>query len=228
MNIREYITKKTLIIFFSLIVVITSIVVLNNNKKEEPIKEDLLVKVEQEKKELCMVDVKGYVKKPGLYKVECNLRIQDIIDKAGGLEENADTSVINLGKKVFDEMVLVVYSNDEVNDFLNVKERELALDEKCINSSITKNDACIDKKDRVEVNVSISDKEESNFENKTISINTASKEEFMTLPGIGESKALAIINYRNENGLFASIEDIMKVSGIGEKMFEKIKNSITL
>lgn len=61
-----------------------------------------------------------------------------------------------------------------------------------------------------------------------ININTASKEELMTLPGIGEAKAESIISFRNENGHFDSIEDIMKISGIKEGAFEKIKSYITV
>lgn len=61
-----------------------------------------------------------------------------------------------------------------------------------------------------------------------ININTASKEELMTLPGIGESKAESIISYRNQNGYFNSIEDIMNISGIKEGAFEKIKDFITV
>ena len=61
-----------------------------------------------------------------------------------------------------------------------------------------------------------------------VSINTASKEELMTLSGIGEAKAGAIIEYREKNGNFASIEDIKNVSGIGDAIFEKIKDNITI
>ena len=59
-----------------------------------------------------------------------------------------------------------------------------------------------------------------------ININTASEAELMTLPGIGQSRAKDIINYRVKNGLFESIDDIMKVSGIKEAAFEKIKDLI--
>lgn len=61
-----------------------------------------------------------------------------------------------------------------------------------------------------------------------ININTATKEELMTLAGIGESKANQIISYRESNGLFKSIEDIMKISGIKEGVFSKIKDSIVV
>lgn len=61
-----------------------------------------------------------------------------------------------------------------------------------------------------------------------ININTATKEELTTLPNIGDAKAIAIINYRNEYGLFENIEEIKNVSGIGEKVYESIKEKITV
>ncbi len=61
-----------------------------------------------------------------------------------------------------------------------------------------------------------------------ISINTASKEDLETLPGIGPSMAQKIIDHRNSQGLFQRIEDIMKVKGIKEKLFEKIKDLIRI
>ena len=66
------------------------------------------------------------------------------------------------------------------------------------------------------------------IKNELISINKATIEELTTLSGIGESKAKAIIEYRNKNGEFKSIDDIKNVSGIGDSLFEKIKNSITI
>ena len=61
-----------------------------------------------------------------------------------------------------------------------------------------------------------------------ININKASKEELMTLPGVGESRAESIIKYREQQGAFQSIEEIMQVSGIKEGLFEKIKDFITI
>ena len=135
--------------------------------------------------------------------------------KAGGLTENADTSVINLSKKVQDEMVIIIYSRDEVSNFREVKEIEKQVNDKCsqVDENSLINNACI---------------ESSTNTPSKISINTATLEELMTLPGIGESKAKDIINYRETNGPFTSIEDLLKIKGIGESILAKIKENITL
>ena len=142
-------------------------------------------------------------------------RVIDVIEKAGGLTKNANTTVINLSKKLIDEMVIIIYSNSEVKNFEKTKEKEQQLQEFCIqkDQNALKNDACITE------NTSTSSK---------ISINNASSEELQTLPGIGEAKAKDIISYRNQNGPFEKLEDITKVSGIGESVFAKIKDYITL
>ena len=138
----------------------------------------------------------------------------DVINLAGGLTEEADTSVINLSKKIKDEMVIIIYSKDQVQDFEKTKEIENQVQDKCAKSEeySINNDACI--------------KTESIIMGK-ININTATKEELMTLQGIGESKANDIIKHRDTNGKFNSIEDIKKVTGIGENIFASIKENIT-
>ena len=156
------------------------------------------------------VDIKGEVNNPGTYEVLPDTRVLDVIEKAGGLTENANTSVNNLSLKVKDEMVIIIYSNEEVSNFSKVKEEESRVSKSC-NSSDIKNDTCIS-------NDSLS---------SLVNINTASKEELMTLTGIGEAKALDIISYRDNNGLFNDISDITKVSGIGDSLYAKIKDFIT-
>ena len=100
-------------------------------------------------------------------------------------------------------------------NFEKTKEKENEIQSTCIqpNENALKNDACITPTDKP---------------NGKISINNASKEELMNLPGIGESKAISIIKYREENGNFATIEDIKNVSGIGDSLFDKIKDYITV
>ena len=185
-------------------------------------KDNALVKDENEVLKMLTVDIKGAVLNPGVYEVEEGKRVQDVITLASGLREDADVTLINLSKRVEDEMVIIVYTKDEVLAF-----KEKDKDEAVIVPIVTcpmipiENDACVIE----ESNNSDSDVE--NQESK-ISINTASLEELMTLSGIGESKARGIISYREENGGFKSIEDILNVSGIGESVFAKIKDYIII
>lgn len=160
------------------------------------------------------VDIKGEINYPGIYKVDSDLRVMDVIKLAGNLTENADTSVINLSKKITDEMVIIVYSKEQVADFKKTKEIEKQVEEKCIQPTedSIKNDACINC---------------SKVSGK-ININNASLDELKNLTGIGEKKAKDIITYREKNGFFKVIEDIMKVTGIGENNFAQIKESITV
>lgn len=176
------------------------------------------------------VDIKGRVKSPGVYEISSNSRVMDVIKKAGGLESDSDTSSINLSKKVYDEMVIVIYSKKEVSNIVDTKNNESVSINDCKNNKdkIT-NEACIENVNdntKTETNNKIDNKTSDNIDKK-ININTASLDELESLSGIGESKARSIIEYRSENGKFKSIEDITKVRGIGQSLFEKIKNSIT-
>lgn len=189
----------------------------NDEKVEEIDNEDNIsvideVKVEEEKKELkeenITVDVKGEVNKPGVYELPIGSRVIDAIKISGGTTNKADTSMLNLSKILTDENVIIVY-NKYSQQSIKYVEKECNCDA-CINNSTVS-----------------SDNSESKT-NKKVSINTATKEELMNLSGIGESRAIDIINYRNENGLFKSIEDLKQISGIGDKLFEKIKDKITI
>ena len=165
------------------------------------------------------VDIKGSINNPGVYEVDCGKRVIDVINMAGGLTEDADTTILNLSKKVKDEMYIIVYSNSQIKEYkeklLPSKEIIKKVEEKIICPD-NSNDAC---------EKSSTSKEETKIEGK-ININTASKEELMNLPSIGESKADKIIEYRKTN-IFNTIDDIKNVSGIGESIFNKIKDYIT-
>ena len=188
------------------------------DKKEET--EVVIKKKEKQKSSeiYFKVDIKGQVNNPGIYSLKEGSRVIDVIEASGGLTENANTTVINLSKKIEDEMVIIIYSNEEVNNFSKTKEVEKQVIEKCIkkDENSLQNDACINQSN-----------EQSNTDNNLININTATQEELMTLSGIGESKAKDIITYRSENA-FTSIEDIKNVPGIGESLFAKIKENITV
>lgn len=177
-------------------------------KEEEIVLEDLDDVKEESKHNKIYVDIKGMVAAPGVYVVDDTYRVNDVINLAGGLIEGADTSTINLAKIVYDEMTIIIYSNEEI--------REKYKEEVCVcDCSYIVNDACINS-------------DNNTNENELVNINTAGTEELMNISGIGESKAKEIINYREVNGNFNSIEDIMNVPGIGESLFEKIKVYITV
>lgn len=215
------------ILIISLIVItllLTAIPLVKFYSKKEPKldkKEPILIakKEKNESKEdvqdLLKVDIKGEITNPGIYSMPISSRVIDVIEKAGGLTSDANTTVINLSKKISDEMVIIIYSNDQVANFTKTKEQEKVIQAQCIKPSeeSLKNDACISS--------------ETTSPGK-ISINSASLEQLQTLSGIGESKARDIINYRETNGLFEKVEDIKNVPGIGEALFAKIKENITL
>lgn len=128
----------------------------------------------------------------------------ELIDKAGGVKEDVDTYTINMTKVLNDGDVVVMYK-DEKLEGLNYKVNEIV------------NDKSTDEYITNEI-----------WESSKISINSATKEELMSLPSIGEAKANAIIEYRKKNGLFKKIEDIKNVKGIGNALYEKIKDYINI
>lgn len=209
-----------------LMMIIAGVMVyLFGDKKEEvvedAIKEEVAVVepkveiLEEEKEESITIDIKGEVKTPGVYELPLNSRVIDAINISGGLTNKADTSDINLSKILKDENVIVI-SNKYSNQTTKYTQKETSV---VNNASISKDNV---------VSSSNSSDTNTNKTNDKVSINTATKEQLMNLNGIGESKANDIIAYRNQNGLFKSIEDIKKVSGIGDKLFDKIKDHITI
>lgn len=188
--------------------------------KKEPtiVKESSSIKKSSSPEETTVeykIDIKGEVINPGIYTMKSSSRIIDCIEKAGGLTENANTTVINLSKKITDEMVIIIYSNAEVANFKETKKQEEQVQEKCRQKDETslKNDACITTENKNNTSL--------------ISINNATIGELSKLSGIGEAKAKQIIEYRTQNGPFKTIEDIKQVPGIGESIFAQIKDYIT-
>ena len=144
-----------------------------------------------------------------MIELEENSRIADAIEKAGGFREDAYTKDVNLAYKLEDGMKIYIPTMEE-------KENEKA--NVIVESGIeTENN-----------NNSYSNTDEGKNVNSKVNINTASKEELDTLPGIGPSTAEKIINYRKEKGKFKSIEEIKDVSGIGDSKYENIKDMIEI
>ena len=195
---------------------------LETNLKEEEIEEEKIY---------YYVDVKGYVNNPGVYSIEKGKRVVDVINKAGGLKKDANTSLLNLSMEVRDAMVIIVYSNSELNNYQALQEKNKTTEEICHEN--IQNDACIcntESDDTSKINETSSKDEatSSNEVSSKININKASLEELMTLKNIGESKAKAIIEYRTTVGLFKTIDEIKNVSGIGDTIFESLKDFITI
>ena len=162
-------------------------------------------------------DIKGSVKKPGVYDFTQGDKIIDAINKAGGLTKNATTNNLNLSKKLTNEMVIYVFSKNELTTTKALEPVSNASECKCetieINNCFDKNTTNESNKDTVPAK---------------ININTDNKERLMTISGIGSSKADAIIEYRTKNGNFKTTEDIMNVSGISKTIYDKIKDIITV
>jgi len=255
-NKKKILAISVLVIVFMLSLTLLIVKSLDKKSKSEenillyePLEEEKSEdQEEQEKteKEYYFVDIKGYVNSPGVYSLEKGMRIVDAINKAGGLKENANTSLLNLSREIFDEMVIVVYSESEINEYQKIEEKVSETKEIC--TQIIQNDACVKESDlnsetpnnnkeesqeeQFDANLKDDNQKENNSSDASssekININTATKEELMTLSKIGEAKALAIIEYRTKIGLFKTIEEIKEVSGIGDSLFESIKDYITV
>ncbi|MDD2504704.1 MAG: helix-hairpin-helix domain-containing protein [Bacilli bacterium] len=159
-------------------------------------------------KSLFYVDVKGAVINPGVYEFKTGDRVFNAIEKAGGLSKNGNTSNINLSQKLASEMVVYIYTNNEIKS----GSKNVNCDTKCNCEVLEVNNCYV----------------EENKKETKININTGNLEELITLNGIGESKALAIIKHREENGYFTSIEELTNVTGIGLTIYEKLKGQITV
>lgn len=172
------------------------------------------------------VDIKGEVEKPGVYKLKENSRVIDAINVSGGLTKKAYTKYINLSRILKDENVIIVNSTSEIK---KVSSGNNITEVKINNDS--KNSASISESELI-TNDNVKSEEDNTVNslenNQKVNINTATKEELMKLSNIGESKAEKIIDYRTANGNFNSIEDIKKVSGIGDKLYDSIKENITV
>lgn len=209
-SIRKHVTKEKIII--TVVILVISIIGLKlflskNAAKVDQFEEvvltdttDLIAETEKENNDVVKiyVDIKGAVKLPGMYEVTSDMRVLNVIDMAGGLKETADDSQVNFSQRIEDQMVI----------YIPVEGEELS--ETAI-AGTNSNTANISKD-----------------EDGKINLNQATKEELMTLSGVGEKKAEKIIEYREENGSFKTIEDLKNVNGFGEKSFESLEKYISI
>ena len=198
----------------------------NNANEEKDLEDDTNYESTETDSKYIYVDVKGYVSNPGVYKLKKGTIVNDVLIAAGGIKENADTICVNLSKKLYDEMVIYVHSKDEIKQM--EEEGKINKDDTNMCPNI-ENASYTPLK---EESKNLEEEKESESQDTTlkekININTSDIDTLTTLPNIGKSKAQSIISYREKNGNFKSIEDIINVSGIGESTFEKIKDYITI
>lgn len=207
--------KKASIILFVIIVIGIAYYIYSNyfneptQDFEETLEDEDKVNVESNnekdnnKENNIVVHISGAVLNEGIIELKEGSRITDAIEKAGGLKENACIKDINLAEVLDDGIKINIPTIEEYN-----KNIENNGEEKTNNAFQTDNKTTSKKN-----NISQSDnKSTGQNNNNKVNINTATQSELETLPGIGSSTALKIINYRKENGKFKSIEDIKKVS----------------
>lgn len=178
---------------------------LGNIVEEENIEENE-TKTNEIIEEEIIVHVAGAVEKNGIVKLKPNARIVDAIEAAGGLADGADLTEVNLAYTVQDGQKIYIPSVEEKNT------------KEIINKIITEGGG----------NVIVGSIEENSKSTGKININKATAIELMNIPGVGEVTAAKIIEYRETQGTFKTIEDIKNVSGIGDAKFNAMKEYITV
>jgi competence protein ComEA len=185
--------------------------------------------------ETIKVYVVGCVNKPGIVTIEKGQMIHDAIVLAGGLTEEADSGNINMVYKLNENVMLCIKSKREVEkEVKQGSDKEAKTENKRLEEAASGSNAVIVWKNG-ESAVIIGDGDDNNGtgteeDNKTklININTATADELDTLPGVGEATARDIIAFREKNGGFKKIEDIMRVPRIKQNRFDRIKDYITV
>ena len=153
-----------------------------------------------------VVHITGAVKNKGILRLPEGSRISDAIEAAGGETKEADLDSINLAYTLEDGQKIYIPSQENKE---NNEQKQYITTESGDTTNIKENS-------KIE------------GENEKVNINTANQSELETLPGIGPSLASRIIEYREQNGKFNSIEELKNVKGIGDAKFEDLKNSATI
>ncbi|MED4694970.1 helix-hairpin-helix domain-containing protein [Peribacillus frigoritolerans] len=150
--------------------------------------------------EIIKVDVKGAVKSPGIFTAQAGDRVIDLISAAGSFTEKADTDKVNFAQIIEDQMVIYVPEIGE-EDKGNLENIQVGTS----GDAVTKGTS-----------------------GGLVNLNTATQEDLQTLTGIGPSKANAILEYRETVGKFKEVDELKQVTGIGDKTFERLRDSISV
>ena len=161
-----------------------------------------------------VVHICGAVSAPGVYELPAGSRIIDAVEAGGGFLPEADEACCNLAEEIVDGcQIYIMTKTESCADGQTEKKAGIQ----------TSPDS-----DMQTTDINVRSNSTTALENGLVNLNTADVAALMTLPGIGESRAKAIISYREQHGAFAQIEDIMKISGIKQAAFSKIKDKITV
>ena len=191
-------------------------------KEKEKIDEDEVLEVDDSEVEnveqtstgnKIYVYVAGEVNNKGVVILDEGSRIVDAIELAGGTTDKADISKINLAYVLEDGTKINIPGKDELKNNKGFRHIISGADESSDENILLENNT---------------ETKENSKRNSRVNINNASQTELETLPGIGPSLALKIINYRNENGKFKVIDDIKNVNGIGENKYKELEKYITV
>ena len=167
-----------------------------------------------EKAKTLVVHICGAVSAPGVYELPAGSRIIDAVEAGGGFLPEAEEACCNLAEEIVDGcQIYIMTKSESCADGQTEKKAGIQ----------TSPDSDMQTTDR-----NVRSNSTTALENGLVNLNTADVAALMTLPGIGESRAKAIISYREQHGAFAKIEDIMKISGIKQAAFSKIKDKITV
>ena len=177
---------------------------------------------EEVQESLLTVHVCGAVRREGVYSLPAGSRIRDAVDAAGGFSGDADRSYLNLAMKIEDAWQIRVPTKEEAE--------ALRLEQGRSGSGTAVPGAApgLSGTSGLQGAGTANDDAGTGNQEEKINLNTASKEQLMKIPGVGEAKAQRIIEYREQNGRFEAIEDLMKVPGIKDASFQKMKDYITV
>ncbi|MDO4536409.1 MAG: helix-hairpin-helix domain-containing protein [Clostridium perfringens] len=171
-----------------------------NDKKEVYNEENNTINTESNNK--IVVEIKGEVNSPNVYTLDEGSRIYELIDLAGGLTPFGNDENINKASVLVDGQCVVIGNIDDTE--------ENTLSDATLNMNTNEISSL------------------SGSKGEKININKASKDDLMKLSGVGESKAQAIIDYRDSIGIFKSVDELGNVEGIGAKTVDKLRDSITV
>lgn len=161
--------------------------------------------LEQDQSSDAVIHVCGEVNNPGVYTLSDKARVVDAIEAAGGFTKEAAEDAFNQAALITDGQRIYVPNKKEVETLSDAEITEVVF------------------------STPLGKENYDESSNKTkVNINKATKEELMTIPGIGEAKALSIISYRTEHGVFSTIEELQNISGIKSAVFNRMKDFITV